>query len=111
MWLCLDRVKDGYARKRAHMWHGPFRLAKRFGNHAVRLEFMDTLYHLFQVANVSMLTQVKILPERTRNRLNVNEPYRLNVDEIDYRNIAVKKIWSRMSFEKMADVHSGQKTH
>ena len=24
VWLYLDRVKEGYARKLAHMWHGPF---------------------------------------------------------------------------------------
>ena len=23
VWLYLDRVKEGYARKLAHMWHGP----------------------------------------------------------------------------------------
>ena len=27
-WLYLDRVKKGYARKQAHMWHGPFRIAE-----------------------------------------------------------------------------------
>ncbi|ETO58389.1 hypothetical protein F444_23234 [Phytophthora nicotianae P1976] len=28
VWLYLDRVKEGYARKLAHMWHAPFRVAE-----------------------------------------------------------------------------------
>ncbi|OWY92685.1 reverse transcriptase [Phytophthora megakarya] len=28
VWLYLDRVKPGYARKLAHLWHGPFRVAE-----------------------------------------------------------------------------------
>lgn len=31
VWLYLDRVKEGYARKLAHMWHGPFRVAEMCG--------------------------------------------------------------------------------
>lgn len=27
VWLYWDRVKEGYARKVAYMWHGPFRVA------------------------------------------------------------------------------------
>ena len=38
VWLYLDRVKEGYARKLAHMWHGPFRVEEVCGDHAVRLE-------------------------------------------------------------------------
>ena len=35
LWLCLDRVKDGYACKLAHMWHGPFRVAELYGDNAL----------------------------------------------------------------------------
>ncbi|POM72982.1 LOW QUALITY PROTEIN: Reverse transcriptase, partial [Phytophthora palmivora] len=38
VWLYLDRVKEGYARKLAHMWHGPFRVLELVEEHAVRLE-------------------------------------------------------------------------
>ncbi|KAE9184871.1 hypothetical protein PF002_g26313 [Phytophthora fragariae] len=38
VWLYLDRVKPGYARKLAHMWHGPFRVAELVSAFAVRLE-------------------------------------------------------------------------
>jgi hypothetical protein len=29
VWLYLHWVKEGYARKLAHMWHGPFRVVDR----------------------------------------------------------------------------------
>ena len=42
VWLCLDRVKDGYARKLAHMWHEPFQVVEKCGDHAVRLAVAGT---------------------------------------------------------------------
>jgi hypothetical protein len=30
VWQYLDREKEGYARKLAHMWHGPFSVTGRF---------------------------------------------------------------------------------
>ena len=41
VWLCLDRVQDGYARKIAHMWHGPLRVAEICEDYAVRLEMAE----------------------------------------------------------------------
>ncbi|POM70817.1 Reverse transcriptase, partial [Phytophthora palmivora] len=49
VWLYLDRVKEGYARKLAHMWHGPFRVLELVDEHAVRLEIAGTEYRLFPV--------------------------------------------------------------
>ena len=37
LWLYLYRVKEGYTRKLAHMWHEPFRVRELCGRHAVRL--------------------------------------------------------------------------
>ncbi|KAE9010119.1 hypothetical protein PF004_g10110 [Phytophthora fragariae] len=37
VWLYLDRVKEGYARKQAHMWHGLFRVKEMVSNFAARL--------------------------------------------------------------------------
>jgi hypothetical protein len=31
-------VKPGYARKLAHLWHGPFRVLERLEPHLVRLQ-------------------------------------------------------------------------
>ena len=71
VWLYLDRVKEGYARKLAHMWHGPFRVADVCGDHAVRLEIAGTPYRLFPVVHVSKLKPVRLFPERPANLLNV----------------------------------------
>ena len=49
----LDRAKDGYARKLAHMWHGHFRNAEVCGEHVMRLEIAGTPYRLFPVVHIS----------------------------------------------------------
>lgn len=33
VWLYFDRTKPGYARKLAHLWHGPFRVSDRVGEY------------------------------------------------------------------------------
>ena len=81
MWLYLDRVKDGYARKLAHMWHGLLRVADQCGNYAVRMEIAGTPYRLFPVVHVSKLKLVKVFPERPTNLLNVDETDRVDFDE------------------------------
>jgi hypothetical protein len=53
VWLYLHWVKEGYARKLAHMWHGPFRVVDRVSAFAARLETADTEYRLFLVVHVS----------------------------------------------------------
>ncbi|POM71892.1 LOW QUALITY PROTEIN: Reverse transcriptase [Phytophthora palmivora] len=50
IWLYLDRVNEGYARKLAHMWHGPFHVLE-----FMRLEIAGTEYRLFPVVHVSKL--------------------------------------------------------
>ena len=47
VWLYLDRVKEGYARKLAHLWHGPFRVRELVGDHAARLDISGTDYRIF----------------------------------------------------------------
>ena len=81
VWLYLDRMKDGYARKLAHMWHGPFRVRELCGRHAVRLEVSGTSYRLFLLVHISKLKRVKIFLDRPRNQLNVEEADRLDFDE------------------------------
>ena len=43
VWLYLDRVKEGYAKKLAHLWHGPFRVRELVGDYAVRLRLRGTI--------------------------------------------------------------------
>ncbi|OWZ23686.1 hypothetical protein PHMEG_0001418 [Phytophthora megakarya] len=48
----LDHVKSRYARKLAHMWHGPFRVAELLSTYAVRLDTDGTPYQLFIIVHV-----------------------------------------------------------
>ncbi|KAG2759361.1 hypothetical protein PC129_g20486 [Phytophthora cactorum] len=82
VWLYLDRVKEGYARKLAHLWHGPSRVVDKIGEHAVRLETGGTEYRLFPVVHVSKLKLVKEYPDRPRARITVNDSDRVDFDEI-----------------------------
>ena len=112
VWLYLDRVKVGYARKLAHMWHGPFRVADKCGDHAVRLEIAGTPYRLFPVVHVSKLKPVRVFPERPANLLNVEEADRVDFDEA----LLPEDSWEgdleegEFEVEKIIDVRSGRKT-
>ena len=72
---------EGYARKLAHMWHGPFRVAKKCGDHAVKLEIAGKQYRLFPMIHVSKFKLLCVFPERSTSRLNVDEASRINFDE------------------------------
>ena len=81
MWLYLDRVKEGYAKKLAHLWHGPFRVLELVGEHAARLELRDTKYRLFPIVHISKLKRVVEFPDRPCDLLTVNEADRVDFDE------------------------------
>ena len=81
VWLYLDRVKEGYARKLAHMWHGPFRVAEKCGDHAVKLDIAGTPYRLFPIVHVSELKLARVFPERPTGGLNVDKASRFDSDE------------------------------
>ncbi|CAI5707711.1 unnamed protein product [Peronospora farinosa] len=49
VWLYLDRVKEGYAKKLAHLWHGSFRVQELVGDHAVRLELREGEYEVEEI--------------------------------------------------------------
>ena len=66
VWLFLDRVKEGYARKSAHMWHGPFRVTEILGDHAARLETAGIEYRGFPLVHVSKMKPVRVFPDRPR---------------------------------------------
>ncbi|POM67378.1 Hypothetical protein PHPALM_16641, partial [Phytophthora palmivora] len=81
VWLYLDRVKEGYAKKLAHLWHGPFRIVEKVGEHAVKLEIAGSGYHIFPTVHVNKLKLVKEYPDRPLMRLNVESQDRLDFDE------------------------------
>ncbi|POM74778.1 Hypothetical protein PHPALM_8208 [Phytophthora palmivora] len=81
VWLYLDRVKEGYATKLAHLWHGPFRIVEKVGEHAVKLEIAGSGHHIFPIVHVNRLKLVKEYPDRPLMRFNVESQDRLDFDE------------------------------
>ena len=112
VWLYLDRVKEGYAKKLAHMWHGPFRVADICGDHAVKLEIAGTPYRLFPIVHLSKLKKVKTFPERPKDQLTIDEADRLDFDEA----LLPEDSWEsdleegEYEVEEILDVRSGRKT-
>ncbi|POM64396.1 LOW QUALITY PROTEIN: Hypothetical protein PHPALM_20075 [Phytophthora palmivora] len=58
------QVKEGYTKKLAHLWHGPFRVVEKVGEHAVKLEIAGSGYHVFPVLHLTKLKLVKEYPDR-----------------------------------------------
>ncbi|KAJ8526109.1 hypothetical protein ON010_g15070 [Phytophthora cinnamomi] len=95
VWLYLDRVKEGYARKLAHMWHGPFRVTEVINTYAVRLEIAGTDF-----------------PDRPSIRLTTEDQDRLDFDE----GLLPEDSWDaaladdEYEVERIADMRSGRRT-
>ncbi|OWY95059.1 LOW QUALITY PROTEIN: reverse transcriptase, partial [Phytophthora megakarya] len=112
IWLYLDRVKEGYAGKLAHLWHGPFRVAEKINEFSVMLEIAGTRYQIFPVVHVSKLKLVKDFPDRPRVELTVDEADRLDLDEI----LLPEDSWvpdlgaDEYEVDRISDVRSGKKT-
>lgn len=43
----LDRVREGFAKKLAHLWHGPFRVIEMPDPFVCRLEIPGSEYRIF----------------------------------------------------------------
>ncbi|OWZ06325.1 LOW QUALITY PROTEIN: hypothetical protein PHMEG_00021437 [Phytophthora megakarya] len=80
--LYMDRVREGYARKLAHLWHGPFRVAEKINEFTIKLKITGTGYNIFLVVHVSELKLVRNFPDRPRVEPTVNESDRLDFDEV-----------------------------
>ncbi|POM68856.1 LOW QUALITY PROTEIN: Reverse transcriptase [Phytophthora palmivora] len=111
VWLYLDRVKEGYAKKLAHLWHGPFRIVEKVGEHAVKLEIAGSGYHIFPMVHVNKLKLVKEYPDRPLMRLNVENQDRLDFDE----DLLPGDSWiqdrdpDEYEVEKITDMRSGRR--
>ncbi|GMF33348.1 unnamed protein product [Phytophthora fragariaefolia] len=81
LWIYLDRVKEGYARKLAHMWHGPLRVLELVGGHAARLETAGTEYRLFPIVHIAKLKPIRQFPDQPGATLTVDEADRFDFDE------------------------------
>ncbi|KAE8977332.1 hypothetical protein PR001_g25162 [Phytophthora rubi] len=112
VWLYLDRVKEGYARKLAHLWHGPFRVTEKIGEHAVKIETAGTEYRLFPVVHISKLKLVRTFPDRPTARLLDEGSERVDLDEA----LLPEDSWTRdldedeYEVEKIADMRTGKRT-
>ncbi|OWZ11001.1 reverse transcriptase [Phytophthora megakarya] len=74
-------VKRGYARKLAHMCHGPFLVAQLVSAYDVRLEIHGTPCQLFPIVHVSKLKPVREFPSRPELQLTVPSSERFDFDE------------------------------
>ncbi|POM61869.1 reverse transcriptase [Phytophthora palmivora] len=112
VWLYLDRGKEGYARKLAHMWRGPFRVLELVEEHAVRLEIAGTEYRLFPVVHVSKIKPLRQFPYRPKTRLTIRDQDRFDFDEA----LLPEDSWVRdlnadeYEVEKIVDMRSGRRT-
>ncbi|POM62558.1 reverse transcriptase [Phytophthora palmivora] len=112
VWLYLDRVKEGYAKKLAHLWHGPFRIVDKVGEHAVKMEITGSGYHIFPMVHVNKLKLVKEYPDRSLMRLNVESQDRLDFDE----DLLPGDSWiqdrdpDEYEVEKITNMRSGRRT-
>ncbi|POM62667.1 reverse transcriptase [Phytophthora palmivora] len=103
VWLYLDWVKEGYARKLAHMWHGPFRVLELYAG---------TEYQHFQVVHVSKIKPVRQFPDRPQMRLTTPDQDRYDFDEA----LLPEDSWIRdldngeYEVEKIIDMRSGRRT-
>jgi hypothetical protein len=81
VWLYADQVKPGFARKLAHLWHGPFRVLERLEPHLVRLEMDSTDYRMHPVVHVSRLKLWRVFEARPVVQLQVQANQRFDFDE------------------------------
>ncbi|POM58035.1 LOW QUALITY PROTEIN: Reverse transcriptase [Phytophthora palmivora] len=112
VWLYLDRVKEGYAKKLAHLWHGPFRIVEKVGEHAVKLEITGSGYHVFPVVHVTQLKLVKEYLDRPLMRLTVGSQDRLDFDEdlLPGDSLIQDHDPDEYEVEKITDMRSGRRT-
>ncbi|POM65285.1 Hypothetical protein PHPALM_19026 [Phytophthora palmivora] len=112
VWLYLDRVKEGYARKLAHMWHGPFRVNEVIGDYVARLEVAGTGYRIFLIIHLSNLKSVRTFPDRPKTMLTTDE-----ADRVDFNEAFLPEdSWERpldadeYQVEEIVDVRTGRRT-
>ncbi|OWY96797.1 LOW QUALITY PROTEIN: reverse transcriptase [Phytophthora megakarya] len=86
------RVKEGYARKLAHLWHGPFRVAEKINEFSVKLEIAGTGYKIFLPSG----TRVEVEIGQGLSGSTTRGTHDLGADEYEV--------------EQISDVRSGRKT-
>ncbi|OWZ02511.1 hypothetical protein PHMEG_00025913 [Phytophthora megakarya] len=96
----------------ALLWHGPFRVAEKIGEYAVRLEIAGSAYSIFPVVYVSKIKLVKVFPDRPVARLNGSEEGRVDFDEA----LLPEDSWiqdqdpDEHEVERISDMRTGKRT-
>ncbi|GMF46058.1 unnamed protein product [Phytophthora fragariaefolia] len=101
------RVKEGYARKLAHLWHGPVRVAEMIDRYAARLEIAGSEYHIFPIVPMS---KRKSVPPAT-------QPVTEGSDCLDFDEALLPEASldaplgeGELEVERIADVRIGRRT-
>ena len=81
VWLYLDRVREGFAPKLAHKWHGPFRVKEVIDGHTCRLDVQGTGYGVYPLVHLSKLKVCKEVYLRPEEELVHPERERYDFDE------------------------------
>uniref|UniRef100_A0AAV1TYX7 Uncharacterized protein n=1 Tax=Peronospora matthiolae TaxID=2874970 RepID=A0AAV1TYX7_9STRA len=94
------------------MWHGPFRVIEKCGEHAVRLEVQGAPYRLFPLVHVSKLKLAQIFPGRPAARLEVKETERVDFDKALLPEDSWENDLAEGEYEVdiIRDVRTGRKT-
>ncbi|OWZ11732.1 reverse transcriptase [Phytophthora megakarya] len=94
VWLYLDRVREGYAKKLAHLWHGPFRVVEKIGEYAVKLEIAGSAFHISPIDQDRLDFDEALLPGHSW--IQVRDPDEYEVERISDMRTGRKTIYSRI---------------
>ncbi|DBA00289.1 TPA: hypothetical protein N0F65_001484 [Lagenidium giganteum] len=81
VWVFLDRVRPGFAKKLAQPWHGPFRVSEMVEDYACRLEIAGTEYRLYPVEHLSKVKLRREYLDRPTEALIAPDYGRFDFDE------------------------------
>ena len=81
VWVYINRVKPGYAKKLAHLWHGPFRVTEMVNEFTAKLETRGTDYSFFPSVHVARLKLRKVFATRPTAEITTRDQTRFDFDE------------------------------
>jgi len=82
VWLYIEKVKPGYSRKLAHLWHGPFRIKQRISDFIYELDLSENAeYRFHPKIHISRLKLRSSNPQRPTIELVDSTLERFDFDE------------------------------
>ncbi|OWY93848.1 hypothetical protein PHMEG_00036597 [Phytophthora megakarya] len=73
VWLYIPKVRTGFSRKLAHLWHGPFRADEIHDDFRVKLKILGTGYRVNPWVHISRLKPRALYPKRPTSEMHVSE--------------------------------------